>query len=105
MNIETSLMINSTLSDLETRSEVALHYSRAERYECHRQPKVECIVGPRPTSLETNNSGDRTTWYSNSDRTFNTAGHILISGRSWVTSDYCSAELGSTDRRLLAASL
>lgn len=70
--------------------------------------KIECIVGPRPTSLETNNNGDRTTWYSNSDRTFNTAGHILISGRSWVTSDYrvyCSAELGSTDRRLLAASL
>ena len=92
---------------------------------------VEHIVGPF-TSTNTNDNGERmtelcashnlkiastwfqhrrihtTSWYSNTGITSKTIDHILISGR-WRTLSDCrvfrSAELGSTDHRLVAAKL
>ena len=92
---------------------------------------VEHVVGPF-TSTSTNDNGDRmielcsshnlkvastwfqhrqihtTSWYSNTGVTSKTIDHILISGRWKVLSDcrvFRSAELGSTDHRLVAAKL
>ena len=92
---------------------------------------VEHLVGPF-TSDSTNDNGDRMielcathnlkvastwfqhrrihtiSWYSNTGITSKTIDHILVSGRWRILSDcrvFRSAELGSTDHRLVAAKL